>query len=66
MSGGTSFVGVDFPQELTSWIVFVAPRFDPFWCETGAVVIALFPCLGEASIVDRGWGWWLASWEHAG
>jgi hypothetical protein len=45
MSGGTRIAGVDFPEDLTRLIVFVASRCDRFWCETGAVIAA---CLREA------------------
>jgi hypothetical protein len=40
MSGGTRVAGVDFPEDLTLSIVFVASRWDRFWCETGAVIAA--------------------------
>jgi hypothetical protein len=40
MSGAIRFVGVDFSQDLSRSIVFVAHRFDSFWCETGAVTAA--------------------------
>jgi hypothetical protein len=40
MSGGTKIAGVDFLEDLTRWIVFVASRWDRFWCETGAVIAA--------------------------
>jgi hypothetical protein len=36
MSGGTRIAGVDFPEDLTRSIVFVASRRDRFWCDTGA------------------------------
>jgi hypothetical protein len=45
MSGGTRIAGVDFPEDLTRSIVFVASRCDRFWCESGAVIAA---CLREA------------------
>jgi len=45
MSGGTRIAGVDFPEDLTRSIVFVASCCDRFWCETGAVIAA---CLREA------------------
>jgi len=40
MSGGTRIAGVDFPEDLTRSIVFVASCCDRFWCETGAVIAA--------------------------
>jgi hypothetical protein len=47
MSGGTKIAGVDFPDDSTRSIVFVASRCDRFWCETGAV-IGVCLCLREA------------------
>jgi hypothetical protein len=47
MSGRSRIAGVDFPDDSTSSIVFVASRCDRFWCETGAV-IALCLHLREA------------------
>jgi hypothetical protein len=38
MSGGAKITGVDFPDDSTRSIVFVASRCDRFWCETGAVI----------------------------
>jgi len=38
MSGRTKIAGVDFPDDSTRLIVFVASRCDRFWCETGAVI----------------------------
>jgi hypothetical protein len=38
MSGGTRTIGIDFSQDLSRLIVFVALRCDRFWCETGAVI----------------------------
>jgi len=38
MSGRTKIAGVDFPDDSTSSIVFVASRCDRCWCETGAVI----------------------------
>ena len=40
MSGGTRIAGVDFREDLTCSIVFVASRCDRFWCETGAMIAA--------------------------
>src|SRR5205823_5906011 len=38
MSGRTRIAVVDFPEDLTRSIVFVASRCDRFWGETGAVI----------------------------
>jgi hypothetical protein len=38
MSGWTRIAGVDFPEDLTRSIVFVASHCRRFWCETGAVI----------------------------
>jgi len=38
MSGGAKVAGVDFPDDSTRSIVFVASRCDRFWCKTGAVI----------------------------
>jgi hypothetical protein len=40
MSGRTKIAGVDFLEDLTRSIVFVASRWDRFWCKTGAVIAA--------------------------
>jgi hypothetical protein len=40
MSGRPKIAGVDFLEDLTRSIVFVASRWDRFWCETGAVIAA--------------------------
>jgi hypothetical protein len=49
--------GVDFPEDLTRSIVFVASRRDRFGCETGAAIAA---CLREAfdcvMVMRTGWG----------
>src|SRR5262249_39871286 len=37
MGGGTRIAGIDFPGDLTRSTVFVASRYDRFWCEAGAV-----------------------------
>jgi hypothetical protein len=38
MSGRPKIAGVDFPDDSTRSVVFVASRCDRFWCETGAVI----------------------------
>jgi hypothetical protein len=47
MSGGTRIASVDFPEDLTRSIVFVASRRDRFWCETGAgsLLCEAFDCV---------------------
>ena len=63
MSGGTRSVGVDFPHDLASVIVFVASRCDRFWCETGAVIATV--CRKRLEMNFAGW-FGDAPWRRTG